>query len=75
MNRLAIALQTGFIKMTGTTNSVELIPVTVLDQVGRQVGSGGGMLLISAIRGGCLSQKAENQRSNRDVRQLSALYQ
>lgn len=38
MNRLALALQIGFLKMTGRTlNSVELIPPGVLDHLGRQL--------------------------------------
>jgi hypothetical protein len=41
MNRLAVALQIGFIKMTGAPlNSVQLIPTTVLNLVGRQLGMG-----------------------------------
>ena len=41
MNRLAVALQIGFIKMTGAPlNSVQLIPATVLDHVGRSLGWG-----------------------------------
>jgi hypothetical protein len=43
MNRLAVALQIGFIKMTGAPlNSVQLVPATVLDHVGRQLGMGAG---------------------------------
>jgi hypothetical protein len=35
-NRLALALQIGFLKMTGRTlNSVELIPPQILDHLGR----------------------------------------
>jgi hypothetical protein len=38
LNRLALALQVGFLKMTGRTlNSVELIPPGVLDHLGRQL--------------------------------------
>jgi len=38
LNRLALALQIGFLKMTGRTlNSVELIPPQILDHLGRQV--------------------------------------
>ena len=38
MNRLALALQIGFLKLTGRTlNSVELIPPQILDHLGRQV--------------------------------------
>ena len=38
MNRLALALQVGFLKMTGgTLNSVELIPPEILDHLGRQL--------------------------------------
>ena len=38
MNRLALALQIGFLKMTGRTlNSVELIPPQILDHLGQQV--------------------------------------
>jgi Tn3 transposase DDE domain len=38
LNRLALALQIGFLKMTGRTlNSVELIPPGVLDHLGRQL--------------------------------------
>jgi hypothetical protein len=37
-NRLALALQIGFLKLTGRTlNSVELIPPQILDHLGRQV--------------------------------------
>src|SRR5215831_141953 len=37
LNRLALALQIGFLKMTGRTlNSVELIPPQILDHLGRQ---------------------------------------
>jgi Domain of unknown function (DUF4158) len=37
-NRLALALQIGFLKMTGgTLNSVEIIPAAVLDHLGRQL--------------------------------------
>lgn len=38
LNRLALALQIGFLRMTGTTlNSVELIPPEILDHLGRQL--------------------------------------
>src|SRR6478672_115176 len=38
LNRLALALQVGFLKMTGgTLNSVELIPPEILDHLGRQL--------------------------------------
>jgi TnpA family transposase len=38
LNRLALALQVGFLKMTGRTlNSVELIPPQILDHLGRQL--------------------------------------
>lgn len=38
LNRLAFALQIGFLKMTGRTlNSVELVPPGVLDHLGRQL--------------------------------------
>jgi hypothetical protein len=38
LNRLALALQIGFLKMTGRTlNSVELIPPGVPDHLGRQL--------------------------------------
>jgi hypothetical protein len=38
LNRLALALQVGFLKMTGgTLNSVELIPPAILDHLGRQL--------------------------------------
>jgi hypothetical protein len=38
MNRLAVALQIGFVKMTGTPlNSVQLIPGAVLDHLGLQL--------------------------------------
>lgn len=38
MNRLALALQIGFLKMTGRTlNSVELIPSEILDHLGRHL--------------------------------------
>lgn len=39
LNRLALALQVGFLKMTGNTlNSVERIPVDILAHLGRQLG-------------------------------------
>jgi Domain of unknown function (DUF4158) len=39
LNRLALALQIGFLKMTGATlNSVEIIPPGVLEHLGRQLG-------------------------------------
>jgi hypothetical protein len=39
LNRLALALQIGFLKMTGRTlNSVEIIPTEVLEHLGRQLG-------------------------------------
>ena len=39
LNRLALALQIGFLKMTGgTLNSVEIIPTGVLEHLGRQLG-------------------------------------
>lgn len=39
LNRLALALQIGFLKMTGTTlNSVEIIPPGILEHLGRQLG-------------------------------------
>ncbi len=39
LNRLALGLQVGFLRMTGTTlNSVELIPPEILDHLGRQLG-------------------------------------
>lgn len=39
VNRLALALQIGFLKMTGRTlNSVELVPPAVLTHLGRQLG-------------------------------------
>lgn len=51
MNRLAVALQIGFIKMTGTPlNSVQLIPAAVMDHAARQIGSGEGTPLIASIR-------------------------
>jgi TnpA family transposase len=38
LNRLALALHIGFLKMTGgTLNSVEIIPAAVLDHLGRQL--------------------------------------
>jgi Domain of unknown function (DUF4158) len=38
LNRLALALHVGFLKMTGgTLNSVELIPPEILDHLGRQL--------------------------------------
>src|SRR6476646_6069526 len=38
LNRLAFALQIGFLKLTGRTlNSVELIPPQILNHLGRQV--------------------------------------
>ena len=51
MNRLGVALQIGFVKMTGTLlNSVQLIPVAALDHLGHQVGSGEGTPRITSIR-------------------------
>jgi TnpA family transposase len=39
LNRLALALQIGFLKMTGgTLNSVEIVPAGVLEHLGRQLG-------------------------------------
>jgi TnpA family transposase len=39
LNRLALALQIGFLKLTGgTLNSVEIVPTSVLDHLGRQLG-------------------------------------
>jgi TnpA family transposase len=39
VNRMAFALQLGFLKMTGRTlNSVEIVPPAVLEHLGRQVG-------------------------------------
>jgi hypothetical protein len=39
LNRLALGLQLGFLRMTGTTlNSVDLIPPAILDHLGRQLG-------------------------------------
>lgn len=39
LNRLALALQIGFLKLTGgTLNSVEIIPAGVLEHLGRQLG-------------------------------------
>ncbi len=39
VNRMALALQVGFLKMTGTTlNSVERIPADILAHLGRQLG-------------------------------------
>jgi hypothetical protein len=38
LNRLALAIHVGFLKMTGgTLNSVELIPPEILDHLGRQL--------------------------------------
>ena len=38
LNRLALALHVGFLKMTGgTLNSAELIPPEILDRLGRQL--------------------------------------
>ncbi len=51
MNRLAVGLQIGFIKMTGAPlNSVELISAPVLDHLGSQLGIGAGTLQIASIR-------------------------
>ena len=51
MDRLAVALQIGFIKMTGAPlNSVQLIPATVLDHVGRQLRMGAGTPQIASVR-------------------------
>jgi hypothetical protein len=51
MNRLAVALQISFLKMTGAPlNSVQLIPATVLDHVGRQLGIGAGTPQVASIR-------------------------
>jgi hypothetical protein len=39
VNRMALALQVGFLKMTGNTlNSVERIPADILAHLGRQLG-------------------------------------
>jgi hypothetical protein len=39
LNRLALGLRVGFLRMTGTTlNSVDLIPPAILDHLGRQLG-------------------------------------
>ena len=51
MNRLAVALQIGFVKMTGTPlNSVQLIPGAVLDHLGLQLESDEGTPRIASIR-------------------------
>lgn len=51
MNRLALGLQIGFVKMTGRPlNSVQIIPGAVLDQLGRQLGGGDGTPQIASIR-------------------------
>jgi hypothetical protein len=51
MNRLAMALQIGFVKMTGAPlNSVQLIPVEILDHLGRQLGVGVGTPRIASVR-------------------------
>jgi len=51
MNRLAVALQIGFLKMTGTLlNSVQLIPAAALDHLGRQLWNGEGTPRIASIR-------------------------
>jgi TnpA family transposase len=40
VNRMAFALQIGFLKMTGRTlNSVEIVPPAVLEHLGRQIGA------------------------------------
>jgi TnpA family transposase len=40
VNRMAFALQLGFLKMTGRTlNSVEIVPSAVLEHLGRQIGA------------------------------------
>ena len=40
VNRMAFALQLGFLKMTGRTlNSVEIVPPAVLEHLGRQIGA------------------------------------
>jgi hypothetical protein len=51
MNRLAVALQVGVLKMTGMPlNSVQLIPAAVLDFIGRQLGGGEATPRIASIR-------------------------
>src|SRR5260370_40282695 len=51
INRLAVALQIGFVKMTGAPlNSVQLLPVEVLDHLGRQLGAGDGTPRIASMR-------------------------
>jgi TnpA family transposase len=51
MNRLAVALQIGFVKMTGAPlNSVQLIPGAVLDHLGLQLESDEGTPRIASIR-------------------------
>ena len=56
VNRMAFALQLGFLKMTGRTlNSVEIVPPAVLKHLGRQIGSSRG-----SYRGTWLSQVKPN---------------
>jgi hypothetical protein len=51
MNRLAVALQIGFLKMTGTLlNSVQLVPAAVLEFVWRQTGDDQAAPRIASIR-------------------------
>ena len=51
MNRLAVALQIGFLKMTGTLlNSVQLVPAAVLDFAWRQTGGHREAPRIASIR-------------------------
>ena len=51
MNRLAVALQIGFVKMTGTPlNSVQVIPAVVLDHLGHQLRTGESTPQIASIR-------------------------
>lgn len=51
MNRLAVTLQIGFIRMTGAPlNSVQIVPATVLAYLGHQLGIGPRIPQIASIR-------------------------
>jgi Domain of unknown function (DUF4158) len=54
LNRLAVALQIDFVKMTGTQlKSAQIIPAAVLDHLPHQLGSDQGTPRIASIRGLC----------------------
>ena len=51
MTRLAVALQIGFVRMTGAPlNSVQLVPAAVLALLGRQLGIGPGTPRVASLR-------------------------